>query len=88
MTRKVVLTSQFKRDIKKRYLDLVSESWAVILQCLVTDNELPTKYKDHPLISDWAGCRDCHIKPDLILIYEKRNNDLILHRMGSHSELF
>ncbi|MBS9781860.1 MAG: type II toxin-antitoxin system mRNA interferase toxin, RelE/StbE family, partial [Gammaproteobacteria bacterium] len=32
--------------------------------------------------------RDCHIKPDLILIYEKRNNDLILHRMGSHSDLF
>ena len=49
---------------------------------------IPDKYRDHALSGEWAGCRDCHVKPDLVLIYEKIDNDLILIRLGTHAELF
>lgn len=81
-------TNQFKRDIKKRALELATPAWAEVLHCLCTDLVLPKKYRDHDLTGNWVGCRDCHVKPDLVLIYEYRNNDLILHRLGTHSELF
>jgi mRNA interferase YafQ len=52
---------------------------------------LPEKYRDHALVSNWVGHRDCHIKPDLVLIYKKTEEGelliLKLVRLGSHSEL-
>ena len=59
-----------------------------ILYHLVHDRPLPDKYRDHVLSGEWAGCRDCHVKPDLVLIYEKIDNDLVLIRLGTHAELF
>jgi len=54
----------------------------------VTDKPLAERYRDHPLSGDWAGFWDCHIKPDLILIYEKPDDTTLrLVRLGSHSEL-
>lgn len=52
--------------------------------------KLPEKNKDHPLIGDYAGCRECHIMPDWLLIYEIDHGELILYltRTGSHSDLF
>ena len=48
-----------------------------------------TSYRDHALSGKWAGYRECHIKPDLLLIYRKVNTDTLrLARLGSHSELF
>lgn len=88
MTRTVYPTNQFKRDIKKRFMELVTPAWAEVLLCLCNEGTLPEKYRDHALTGDWVGCRDCHVKPDLVLIYEYQNDDLILHRLGSHSELF
>jgi mRNA interferase YafQ len=55
---------------------------------LVADEALPERNRDHALGGDWKGFRDCHIKPDLVLIYEKSPNTLSLARLGSHSELF
>jgi mRNA interferase YafQ len=53
------------------------------------DNELPSANRDHSLSGDWVGYRECHIKPDLLLIYKKQGKDSIrLARFGSHSELF
>jgi mRNA interferase YafQ len=50
---------------------------------------LPIANRDHPLKGEWRGYRDCHVKPDLVLIYAKRGADLLrLARLGSHSELF
>ncbi|MGD1641148.1 type II toxin-antitoxin system YafQ family toxin [Klebsiella pneumoniae] len=47
------------------------------------------RYRDHDLSGDWAGYRECHIKPDLLLIYRKSDADTLrLARLGSHSELF
>ncbi len=86
MSKEIVLSKPFKRDAKKHYLELVSESWAEVLNFLINDVTLPTKYKDHALKGKFVGCRDCHIKPDLVLIYEKHENELLLIRLGSHSE--
>ena len=88
MINKVYPTNQFKRDIRKHILELVTPAWAEVLDCLCSGRSLPAEYKDHSLVGIWEGCRDCHIKPDLVLIYEYRNDDLILHRLGTHSQLF
>jgi mRNA interferase YafQ len=58
------------------------------LKLLVEDLPLPPKYRDHPLSGRWAEFRDCHIRPDLVLIYRKPDaHRLQLVRLGSHSEL-
>ena len=89
---KIVFGSQFKRDLKKQFLLLATAEWAEILYCLTRRAELPAKYsekyRDHPLVNDKNGYRDCHIKPDLLLIYSNAGDTLQLVRLGSHSELF
>lgn len=85
--------SAFKRDFKRERLsgkhkDLDGDLMTVI-GMLVKDEPLPPRYSDHPLTGNWDGFRECHIKPDLLLIYEKIGDDvLMLVRLGSHSELF
>jgi len=60
-----------------------------ILYKLINDEILPIKYKDHSLTGNWKNYRECHIKPDLLLIYRKIDLDILsLVRIGSHSELF
>ena len=59
-----------------------------VIELLATDAELPERLSDHPLQGDWKGFRDCHIKPDLLMIYAKSEGALSLARLGSHSELF
>ncbi len=60
-----------------------------ILKLLLVDEPLPEKNRDHALSGDWAGYRECHVKPDLLLIYRKPDADTLrLARLGSHSELF
>lgn len=83
-------TSQFKRDYKKiaksgRYS---LDDFLEVIDLLISDKPSPNKYRDHLLIGEWHGCRECHIKPDWLLIYKKIENYLILERTGSHSDLF
>jgi len=62
---------------------------AAILTLLLSDRTLRDNHRDHALSGDWAGYRECHIKPDLLLIYRKPDaNTLRLARLGSHSRLF
>ncbi len=86
--RKLVATSQFKREVKKIFADLLTAEWAEVLHSLPNDIPLPEKYRDHPLKGDLSDYRECHIKPDLLLIYATREQELHLARLGSHSELF
>lgn len=87
--RKVVLEKQFKRDAKKHYLEFTTPAWAEVLHHLCHDLELPEKYRDHALSGTLKGVRDCHVKPDLVLLYAKNGEDYLqLIRIGSHSELF
>lgn len=84
--RKLERSNAFKRDFKK-YGDL-DVNLIEVLYLLLNDEVLPPKYKDHELIGNYKGFRECHIKPDLLLIYKKTDDYLQLARLGSHSELF
>jgi mRNA interferase YafQ len=58
------------------------------IDLLASDSPLPRRYFDHPLSGAWSGFRDCYIRPDLVLIYEKPNADTLrLVRLSSHGEL-
>ena len=89
--RKIITSNRFKKDLeiaKKRNLNLLELEKVVVK--LATDEKLPPKYKDHPLIGDWKGFRECHIKPDWLLIYsiDDTELELFLIRTGAHSDLF
>ena len=58
-----------------------------LIEALAADRLLDQKYLDHPLSGDWRDHRDCHFRPDLVLIYRKTEGVLQLVRLGSHSEL-
>ena len=88
--REIVQTSRFKSDLKKLARSGrhdVNELLAVI-EMLASDKLLPEKYKDHPLSGEWQDHRDCHIRPDWLLIYRLEPGSLILVRSGSHSALY
>ena len=88
MAKTVIPTNQFKRDIKKRSKDLITPQWIEVMHCLLNDLSMPIKYRNHALTGDKKHLMDCHVKPDLVLLYEfEGDTDLILHRLGSHSEL-
>lgn len=86
-------SSAFKRDYKREargaHLATLDGDLVPVLVALAGDQPLESKHRDHDLSGDWAGYRDCHIKPDLVLIYRKPDADTLrLARLGSHSELF
>ena len=87
--REITLTSQFKRDYKKLSRDPALRD---LLECtidlLAAGKPLSIKLRDHPLKGGYAGCRECHLNPDLLLIYVLTPDELRLVRLGSHSELF
>ena len=91
--RRIERTTAFRRDFKRekagrhrRVLDALVMG-AVTL--LADDKPLPPANEDHPLTGDWKDHRDCHLKPDLVLIYRKPSAEVLqLVRLGSYSELF
>lgn len=88
---KIVQTTTFKKDLKtvmKRGYNL--DLLGVVVDTLAEGIPLPEKYKDHNLIGNYKGCRECHITPDWLLIYEISDNELFLYltRTGTHSDLF
>lgn len=90
--RRIERTKAFKRDYQRivatpKHREL-EDLFSAVLTLLATDTPLPAKYVDHSLRGVWKDFRDCHVKPDLVLIYRKTGNDgLQLVRLGSHSEL-
>ncbi len=87
--RTVNRTSQFKRDvkwIKQRGKDL--DKLKKVLGTLVRGEKLAPKYRDHVLVGQYKGTRECHIEPDWLLIYELTEGEIVLIRTGSHSDLF
>lgn len=88
---RIVQTGIFKKDlktaIKRGYnIDLLG----VVIDTLAEGKPLPEKYKDHNLTGNFKGCRECHITPDWLLIYEVSKQEVILYltRTGTHSDLF
>jgi mRNA interferase YafQ len=90
--RTIEYTTKFRRDYKRESKGIHKKTLAIdlklVIQLLGKDVVLPTNYYDHALIGDWKDHRDCHIKPDLVLIYRKPDETkLQLVRLGSHSQL-
>jgi mRNA interferase YafQ len=92
--RTIERSSAFKRDYKRakatpRHSKNVDSLVSTVVTLLLSDRVLPENNRDHALSGDWVGYRECHVKPDLLLIYRKPDAaTLRLARLGSHSELF
>jgi len=90
--RRILESGAFKSDIKREARGKYGKTLAALLRpvliALSADTPLDPRHRDHALSGNWRGCRDCHIKPDLVLIYRKPDADTLeLLRLGSHSEL-
>ena len=91
MSYQIKPSTQFKRDLKllqKRGYDL--RLLTDVIRKLADGVPLPEKNRDHALSGNFKGCRECHIAPDWLLIYELYDQALILYltRTGTHSDLF
>ncbi|MGQ0659457.1 type II toxin-antitoxin system YafQ family toxin [Sphingosinicella sp.] len=90
--RAIERTGQFKRDWKReskgRHRKTLAAEFVTLLQALATDQPLEERHRDHALAGEWKDHRDCHVRPDLVLIYRKPDEKTLqLVRLGSHSEL-
>jgi len=90
--REVKYTTRFRRDYRReksgQHAKKLDALLMEVVNLLAADIPLPRRNFDHPLAGEWNDHRDCHIRPDLILIYRKPDNEsLELVRLGSHSEL-
>ncbi|MBA4357878.1 MAG: type II toxin-antitoxin system YafQ family toxin [Desulfovibrio sp.] len=88
--REIVSTAAFRKDFKRlsrsgrHDLALLKEA----ISLLAGGESLPERLRDHPLGSNWQGFRECHVRPDWLLIYKLTPEALTLVRTGSHTELF
>lgn len=87
----IEFTTQFKKDLKlakkqNKNLDKMFE----VVEILANGDKLDSKYRDHNLSGNYKGARECHIEPDWLLIYEIKEDILVLllSRLGTHSDLF
>ena len=90
--RTVKQSGQFKRDLKReskgQHRKALQSDFVAIVAALATDQPLEPYHRDHALTGNWKDHRDCHIKPDLVLIYCKPDDSTLqLVRLGSHAEL-
>ncbi len=90
--RTIEQSTNFKKDLKREYKGRHAKHLVEILETaltlLVNDKALPVALRDHALTGKWQNYRDCHLRPDLVLIYRKRETEFLeLLRLGSHSEL-
>ena len=87
---KITFHNSFKKDFKrieKRKFDL--QRLKETINIIAAEQELPQRYKDHFLIGgEYAGCHECHIASDWLLVYRIEGNRLILNRTGTHSDIF
>jgi len=86
-------SSEFKRDYKRaskgQHHATLDDTLKLVLDALVANQPLAAKHHDHDLSGNWSSYRECHIKPDLLLIYRKPDSKTLkLARLGSHGQLF
>ena len=90
---KINLENSYKKDYKNALKQgILSESELVefdkIIKALTAGQALDKRYKDHALVGDYKGCRDCHIKPNLVFIYRISLETIHFIRIGRHQDLF
>ena len=82
-------TNQFKRSFKKLKLtDNEEQTFIDVVYKLLNDITLDKKYREHTLKGNYQGFKECHLKPDLLLIYIIEDDVLKLVDIGTHSDLF
>ena len=87
--REVIETNAYKKHFKKSLKqNKDSNKLFEVLESLILDIPLEPKYKDHQLKGELKEYRECHIEPDWLLVYQKKDNKLYLAGLGTHSELF
>jgi len=90
--REIEFTSQFRKDYKRVKKNPTNKNLVSILNpvltLLINDEKLGSNFRAHKLAGTYKGYEECHLKPDLLLIYLRIDKKLILVRLGSHSELF
>ena len=90
--RTVKRTAQFRRDFKRAKRGVhgghLDATLFEALELLAADVPLPSRYVDHPMKEPYSDCRDCHLRPDLVLVYRKRDTNMLeLIRIGTHAQL-
>ena len=91
--RTISRTAKFKKDYKReakgQHRATLDADLLAAISLLATDQPMPERFHDHPLTGEYTNHRECHLKPDLLLIYKKQDElTLRLVRVGSHSEVF
>ncbi|MDD9961817.1 MAG: type II toxin-antitoxin system YafQ family toxin [Gammaproteobacteria bacterium] len=91
MARTVKRTAQFRRDFKRAKRSVHSghldATLLETLELLAADVPLPPRFVDHPMKGQYCDCPDCHTRPDLVLVYRKRDEDILeLIRIGTHAQ--
>ena len=87
--RKVILTAQFEKDVKrakKRSYDM--SKLGEVIRLLGQGDMEDRQYRDHPLKGKYEGLRECHLSPDWLLIYHSSLEQVLLVRTGTHADLF
>jgi mRNA interferase YafQ len=82
-------TTQFERDLRlteRRGKDI--EKLKTILKAIIHAEPLPERQRDHPLVGNYKGRRECHVEPDWRLVYKLVNDEIIFERTGTHRDLF
>ncbi len=89
MALRIRQSTQFRRDVKRlRRQGADLTRLEEIVRALANEETLPPHFRDHALVGNWLGFRECHIRPDWLLIYRIENGELQLARTGSHAALF
>lgn len=91
--RHVIESRPYRKDLKRAgrgiYSRIVEEELPVVIDMLANNEVLPASYRDHALHGNWEVSRDCHIRPDFVLVYRYDGEEwLTLQRLASHAVIF
>lgn len=86
---KPAYSKQFERDLKKMLKQgNQGEKVKTVIRKLLSEDPLEPRYKDHKLVGQYKGRRECHVEPNWLLIYKKTSEEIVFERTGTHSDLF
>ena len=87
--RKPIYTNQFERDVRRmQRRGKETDKLKAVLTALIAEQPLAERHRDHALVGNYRGRRECHIEPDWLLIYLPTENEIIFERTGTHADLF
>jgi len=87
--RQLVYDPRFKKDLKSlKYRQADQKALSEVIEWLRNDVPLPARCRLHPLKGKYADVLECHVRPDLLLLFDRSGNELRLMRIGSHAKLF